>query len=203
MYQDYFLNKKAIEDELIKHKFNKQQTLYLYETFIDKEFLIYIKVLSLYKTIIEVKDREFNDDYPLFFLDNNTSAHILELRKKAENILSKIRDECFEDCYFERRQPDEIVKELIYLYPDDFIERKNDLFYLKRNDNLKKYLCISKSSDNFYVSFSSYVLDIDDEYFFSSKIRYSKFNISILLNEKIPDKDLISFLMLSRELNFN
>lgn len=201
MFKDYFKNKKAIEKELIKYKFIKQGTLYRYETDIDKEFLICIKVLSKYKTIIEVKDKEFNDDYPLFFLDNNTSSHILELRQKAEIILSKIQSECFEDCFFDERQPDEIIEELILYYPNDIKEFKDDEFYLKRNDNFKRYLCITKLDGNFYVSFSSMDLEIDNYYFFSSKIRNNRFNISSILNERIPDKDLLSFLMLSRELN--
>lgn len=203
MYEDYFKNKKAIEEKLLKNNFVKDKNLYRYQQDIDKEFFICLTIYSPYKTVIQVKDKEFKDDYPIFFLDRKVNSFVSNLRLKADEILSKIKEECYEDCYIQERQPDELISSVLKRFQNDIIENKNNIISIKRSDNKRSYLAITKSSidNNYYIDFTGNDLDIDDIYLFKPKTRNLRFNISAILNDSIPDKNLLSFILLSREEN--
>jgi predicted DNA-binding protein (MmcQ/YjbR family) len=207
---EIFKKSKVIFNKLITYGFIKEKDNYVYETlFFNDSFKAIIKVNKDGKVIGSVIDIESNEEY-LGFRIEGLSGFASKVKEEYINILNDIKNNCFEGKYFIFDQSNRITKYIKDKYNNDpeFLWDKYDGSGVFRNSNSGKWYGIIMNIDISKLDKGSGEIEVLNVKIDENKIpelikqkgyyeayhMNKKYWISIILNDTLSDKNIISLI---------
>ena len=207
---EIFKKSKVIINKLVKYGFKKEKDNYVYETlFFNDSFKAIIKVNKDGKVIGSVIDIESNEEY-LGLRIEGLSGFASKVKEEYINILNDIKNNCFEGKYFIFDQSNRITKYIKDKYNNDpeFLWDKYDGSGVFRNSNSGKWYGIIMNVDISKLDKGSGEIEVLNVKIDENKIpelikkkgyyeayhMNKKYWISIILNDTLSDKNIISLI---------
>ena len=207
---EIFKKSKVIINKLVKYGFKKEKDNYVYETlFFNDSFKAIIKVNKDGKVIGSVIDIESNEEY-LGLRIEGLSGFASKVKEEYINILNDIKNNCFEGKHFIFDQSNRITKYIKDKYNNDpeFLWDKYDGSGVFRNSNSGKWYGIIMNVDISKLDKGSGEIEVLNVKIDENKIpelikkkgyyeayhMNKKYWISIILNDTLSDKNIISLI---------
>lgn len=158
--QEIFFHSKANFQKLVGYGFVKKDNSYEYTTTIlDGEMRLHCTVSSKGEIFTQVIDMDSNDVYTLFLAENATGVFVGKVKKAYVQVLTDIRDNCFDKTIFKSDYALKLIEYVKNKYGDEleFLwEKSPSNAILRRKDNKKWYAAM------LYVKGSVIGLDTND-----------------------------------------
>ena len=119
MLEEEIFNKyKVKENTLLDYGFKKEKNKFIFE----KKFLnSFLASITIFNNKLEGKviDLDFNEEYSLFRVKDETSSYANKVKNEYENILLDIRNNCFIEMPFRSWEANEVNTSIKEKYGDD------------------------------------------------------------------------------------
>ncbi len=196
-------------NKLLKYGFSKQKNSYIIEKlFKNDEFKAIIEISDNGEVKGNVFDNETGEKYLLINISNSTGGFAQEVKSEYENLLSDIRDKCFNKQHFVMSQANRIADLIIQEYNNapEFLWEKFPGCGIFRNPKNKKWYAAILDTDynklNSKLDGFVEVINLKTE---NNKIpdlckntgiypayhMNKKYWISVTLDEKLSDKKIM------------
>ncbi len=143
MFDEIFTNTKVNIDKLQKYHFTKLDDKYSYTTdIVDGQFALIANVTTDGKVTTKVIDKESQEEYVLHLIKDSVGEFVGRVRLDIENVLTDIKNKCFDTQIFKSIQAQQIIQYVSNKYGDqlEFLWQKfSNNAVLRRSDNDKWY----------------------------------------------------------------
>ncbi len=212
IFKTYTLNK----NKLISYGFIKEKENYKYsKKIINNTFQINIIIDKNGKVEGKIYDLDAEYEYTNFRIKDITGAFALKIKEEYQNVLKEIRDNCFEKKYFIFNQTNRITESIINKYHvnPEFLWVKNPNFGVFRNPKSEKWFGIIMNIDKSKIipkqkgEIEILNIKLDDITYLKQKGIYPAYHmnkkswVSIILDDKIPDEEIMKLVNISYELS--
>ena len=212
---DIFKRYKIDINKLVSFGFIKDNDIYTYtKVFMDNSFKAVITINNN-KVLGKVIDIDSNTIYNNFRLNNNLS-YANKVKEEYINILTFIRDKCFEKKYFIFDQTNRINDYIMNNYncKPEFLWKKYSGYGVYRNKNNNKWFALIANIDKSSISNFTKEVEIinvkcssndinklvDNKSYFKAYHMNKNNWITILLDDSLNDKDIIKMIDSSYEM---
>ncbi len=211
--------KKVNFDQLLSYGFKEKKNQYEYEKSIFNEhFLICISITKDGLLTGKIWDNHVNDEYTAFRIKNQNGEFAGRIREEYQHILQDIVDHCYNSNYFLYDQTNRIANKIIEQYNNkpEFLWEKSPGFGIFRNPVSKKWYALIMQIDqnkldpkkkgeveivNVKLNPNRIKELIKKKGFYKAYHMNKKYWITIVLNDTIPDEQVMEFINESYLLN--
>ena len=143
MVEELFKYRKVNIEKLVQFGFKKIDDIFLYETSImDGQFNLIVSISESGQVSTKLIDSQSQDEYVLHLMQGSVGEYVGKVRTEFEEILTSIRDNCFELEIFKSKQAKQAIDYIRSKYGDelDYLWKKfpsNAVW--RRKDNNKWY----------------------------------------------------------------
>lgn len=207
MFEEMFLRKRVLHNELISYGFKKQKSKYIFETDVmngDFHLSVFITQAGSIDTVLI--EKETGEEY-ILYKTNASGTFVGDVRSDIERILLDISDKCYETAVFKSEQAMKLIAYVREKYSDDleFLWTKfPDNAIWRRKDNKKWYgalLTVPKSKLDGKSKEMVEVIDlrgqpdmieslIDNERYYPGWHMNKKSWYTIVLDKSVSDNEL-------------
>lgn len=143
MVQDIFKYFSPNIAKLSEYGFTVTDKVYRYETnILNNQFSLSVDITESGKISTKVVDVKSHDEYVLHLIDGSVGGFVGKVRAEFENVLTDIRDKCFEKDIFKSEQAKRIIEYVRAKYGDELEylwEKFPNNAIWRRKDNKKWY----------------------------------------------------------------
>lgn len=205
---DFFKNKKANTEKLLKFGFINKNGEYFYcQNIINGEFLLRVILSVEGKIRTEVIETDTKEIYTLHLVEGVNGSFVGKIKDEYENTLRKIAEECFEIDVFKSDFSKKVITYARKKYGDELEylwEKFSKNAILRRKDTEKWYaalLTVSKNKIGLNGEEVVEILDlranpdevdsiVDNKKYFPGYHMNKKHWITIILDGSVPEKEL-------------
>lgn len=215
---DIFLNTKANFNNIIQYGFKKYNDSYKFSCpIMDNQFTLNVSIDNDGKVKTKTIDNQTKEEYILHLLPDTQGGFVLKVKREVEEILTDIKEKCFEKFIFKNDQTQTIIKYVRDKYNDEleFLwEKFSNNAIWRRKDNRKWYALLLTVAQNKLAGKSSEIVEIldvranekdipnliDNKSIFPGYHMNKKYWITVLLDGKLKNKTIFDLINKSSEL---
>lgn len=219
MINDLFKNFKVNKRKLVTYGFDKKNDFFTYsKPIMNDQFLFNVFVDNTGEISTKLFDANTNEEYILYKMEDVSGSFVGTIRTEIFDILSDIKDKCFEKNIFKSEQSLETINYIKTKFDDDleFLWEKfpNNAIW-RRKDNRKWYaaiLTVNASKLNINKDEEIEIIDlktdenqinefIDNKTIFPGYHMNKKHWITVPLDHSMPNEKLFNLINRSYELS--
>ncbi len=212
MFNEIFTNTKINTDKLQKYNFVKSSNKYSYTTdIVDGQFALIVTITLDGVVSTKVIDKASQEEYVLHLIKDSVGEFVGRVRLDIENVLTDIKNKCFDTQIFKSIQAQQIIQYVNGKYGDqlEFLWQKfTNNAVLRRHDNDKWYaLLIGLPKNKLGIKGDEMVeiIDvriqpevitqlIDNKQFFAGYHMNKKHWMTICLDSGVPTQNIINYI---------
>ncbi len=203
------MTKIAEEEKLISFGFKKTGDVYVFDTLLaENQLRLTVTMTPLGELSTRVYDPVFGDEYTLHLVEDAEGAFVGRVRMEYKNIISQIKEKCFNAGYKKQSQTLKILDKVFEKYgvhPDFPFEDDNETMVLRRGDNQKWFAIIMTISprhlgldgvealDVMNIKIDPDELDriVDNKRYFRAYHMNKKMWTTLILDGRVPTEEIM------------
>lgn len=209
--KEIFKKSPIIYDKLVPYGFVKKENEYQISKYIlNNSFRVDIEISNRGEIKGKIYDLAFNEEYTNYKIENQNGKFAHKVREEYQNILLEIKENCTINTYFMMNQSNRITDLIIKKYNDkpQFIWEKFPEYGIFRNPNNNKWYGLIMNINKSKIDIGNEIVEVlnvklDQELIIQLLNRKSFYQayhmnkknwITILLDDSIPDEEIMSYI---------